>query len=123
MFAPDKWHQKLYSLQRLIREENPTVTRIATIDTGLDCDPDMADFYDRRAEAYCFLEEGCEPTPVQGDEDGHGTHLASIILDTGVSCRVYSARIARRRDDFQGGSMNMQSRNNIFSRIARVSTS
>jgi hypothetical protein len=118
MYEADKWHKNLHQLQRLLREDNATVTRIATLDTGLNLDPDMADYYDGRAEAYCFLNDGPAPKLAQGDEDGHGTHVASIILDLGVSCRVYSARIAGRRQDFQ----DMKPSKDIPHRIAKVST-
>jgi hypothetical protein len=103
----------------LIEEDSANVTKIAVLDTGLHFDIDIAVNYDGRAESYCFLDDGQEPRPLEGDEDGHGTHLASITLDIGVSCKVYSARIARHREDFQ----DTKSSKDILERIARVSIS
>jgi hypothetical protein len=123
----DLWNQRLLPLKGLILPQNAVVTKVAVLDTGLHFDADIADLYDDRAEAYCFLENDAIPSQVgagspaplrfDGDEDGHGTHMCSIVLDVGTNCKVYSGRIARTREDIRG----KKSRQEIAARIARVS--
>jgi hypothetical protein len=123
----DLWNQRLLPLKRLILPQSAVVTKVAVLDTGLHFDADIADLYDDRAEAYCFLENDVTPSEAgtdspaplrfDGDEDGHGTHMCSIVLDVGTNCKVYSGRIARKREDIRG----KKSRQDIAARIARVS--
>ena len=60
--------------------------RVAVIDTGVDAThPDLAG---RVAAQHCFVQGGCPPygqseSTSAKDEDGHGTHVAGIVLGAG----------------------------------------
>jgi subtilisin family serine protease len=103
-------------LKRLTSEASTNLTKIAVLDTGAHFNADIADLYDDRIEAHCFLQDSLAPQPLQGDEDGHGTHMASIILDVSTACKVYTARIVRHRDEMRVDTNKRE----VATRIAKV---
>ena len=118
----DRWFQKLRPIQGLLEEESKNPVKVAVLDTGLIFDSDMDARFSDRYEAYCFIETTETPeTPVicNEDADGHGTHVAHTILETGTNCKVYAARICKERYEV---SSDMASKATA-GRIAKVVTS
>ncbi|KAK6433793.1 hypothetical protein LTR95_010022 [Oleoguttula sp. CCFEE 5521] len=98
----------------LHRSETTYPVRIAIIDTGLKLSADShALHYERIAECRSWVSaaaagsENADGHVFQADEDddGHGTHIASTVLDITAEAesQIFVARVVRRRD--QLGSM------------------
>jgi hypothetical protein len=56
------------------------------------------------------------PKDGQGDPDGHGTHMASIVLDIARNCKLYVVQVAGGRSDIHGEAAN----DTVAANIARV---
>lgn len=100
------------------RDHDQNPVKLAILDSGLHFHPDIAALYSDRCETYCFLENAAYPTEYEGDEDGHGTHMASIVLGQADKCKVYTGRICKRRRDIS----NRRSSQALKKRIAKVVT-
>jgi hypothetical protein len=113
----DLWLAKLRPLQELVGDDSKPPVKVAILDTGLCCHTDDADRYYGRYESHCFLNDQDVPTLCDSDHDGHGTHMASIILEVAPHCKVYSARVCRQRTDVR----DKESSEQVVSRIVSVS--
>lgn len=93
-----------------MKETSSTSVKVAILDTGVSFHEDVArDVYEDRCEAYCFLDDPENPRPTTEDEDGHGTHMASIIMDISQSCKLYSARVFRSRQHVNARHLSKRS--------------
>ncbi|KAK5723184.1 hypothetical protein LTR17_013904 [Elasticomyces elasticus] len=83
--------------------------RIAVIDTGVSFSKTTAHMYGRRiGEIRSWV---CTADSVNGvaqqygdDSDGHGTHAASVVLNTDPFCEVYVAKVFEGRSEKFGAS-------------------
>ncbi|OQN97424.1 hypothetical protein B0A48_16583 [Cryoendolithus antarcticus] len=108
------------------RNSPSSPVRIAVIDTGLKLSADShALHYERIAECRSWVTAGAtDPTSADGhifaadeDEDGHGTHITSTILDITAEAEsyIYVARVVRLRD--QAGTMQPETEEAIAKAI------
>lgn len=80
----------------------PRSVRIAVLDTGIDTTHnafrDIMDFRGPIRAYKCWDREGRLDETTVDDTDGHGTHVAAILLRLAPRALLYVARIAERRD-------------------------
>ncbi|KAK6420018.1 hypothetical protein LTR95_016980, partial [Oleoguttula sp. CCFEE 5521] len=93
----------------LHRSDAATPAKIAIIDTGLKLSADShALYYERIAECRSWIPAAATGSETADgyvfqadeDEDGHGTHIASTVLDITAEAesQIFVARVVRRRD-------------------------
>ncbi|OQO10247.1 hypothetical protein B0A48_04605 [Cryoendolithus antarcticus] len=110
----------------LHRSDAATPVKIAIIDTGLKLSADSHTLhYERIAECRSWISaaatgyETGDGYVFQADEDddGHGTHIASTVLDITAEAepQIYVARVVRRRD--QAGPMRPETEEAIAKAI------
>jgi len=96
----DKWFKKLKETERFFEEGRKKTTkklegvRIAILDTGIDLSHPR--LKGRIAKDDCRNFVG-DPVEIR-DEVGHGTHVASLLLKTATTARVFAARVFRTRE-------------------------
>jgi subtilisin family serine protease len=85
-------------LEELSRKD-PRRVRIAILDTGIDMNHvDMLSEKDRIKKVYSWVDgKNGEEDRFGGDISGHGTHIASIVLDIAPNADLYIARITKTR--------------------------
>jgi hypothetical protein len=112
------WMQKLGRLKSILGDECKEPIKVAILDTGAHFHPDLTRFYGPRLESWSWFQNAGSDVPQlhSGDHDGHGTHLASIVLDLAPTCKVYTAQIYKRRKDVQ----DKQSNEIVEQNIAKV---
>jgi hypothetical protein len=96
--------------------------KIAVLDTGAKFDQRTRDqqYQKRLKECVTFyrshqINDG-DPLPSWVDEDGHGTHVTSLVLRVTRDCDVYAAQVFRTRNEMQ----DEQSSDEAGIRISRV---
>jgi hypothetical protein len=117
---------QLQKYQRLLAPQSTKPIKVAILDTGVDL-PDKTPKWIRkpRYESYSWtgvrVDESTQdqhPVMGQGDPDGHGTHMASIVLDIARNCKLYVVQIAGAMDDIHGE----EAKDATASAIAKVSS-
>ncbi|KIW33855.1 uncharacterized protein PV07_00671 [Cladophialophora immunda] len=100
----DRWFDALHAadsfrtLKRLSLDDTTRV-RIAILDTGLDRNHGLVREHKERIRAVCDWVDGdgSNDDDWSGDEVGHGTHIACIILANAPNADVFIARISKTR--------------------------
>jgi hypothetical protein len=80
--------------------------RIAVLDTGYD--PDALFFgrvRKRRIREWNDFVKKHEPNAL--DEDGHGTHVLSVLMQVAPAADIFVARVARNTQDLQKAAGNV----------------
>lgn len=85
--------------KRLLPELSYKPVKVAVLDSGLHFNANTADRYPGRWQTLCFMNDTEEPEAGDVDANGHGTHMASIILDVGANCHVYACRVIAQQND------------------------
>lgn len=81
-------------------------TRIAILDTGYD--PDAIFFNKHQKRRLKDWKDYVEKDqPFQKDEDGHGTHVLSVLMKVVPAADIYVARVARNTHDLQNATQNV----------------
>ena len=77
--------------------------RIAVLDTGVDLNhPDMNSERIQSVRSWVNGKNGEEEDRGGGDESGHGTHTAGILLDLAPDADIYLAQIATKKPSSPG---------------------
>ncbi|WPH01825.1 Hypothetical protein R9X50_00467900 [Acrodontium crateriforme] len=103
----NEWMRKSKAFRQIISRTEKEPIRVAILDTGIDLPEDVMNtaVYDvDRIKCYtCVDFPGVTPLELGSfiDEDGHGTHITSIILDLARACNVYCIQIARKRAEMK----------------------
>jgi len=102
----DEWFKSLRPVQQLIHQDNPSGVKIAILDSGIDLDHlDMIAVEDRIKDVRSWV-SGADGVriPKGGDSQGHGTHVAGIVLDVANLADIYVAKITQKGtlDDYDG---------------------
>ena len=93
--------------------DNACLVRVAILDTGANFNKRMNFLYKNRIKDYwswCGPESHVEGRSVLGndgqpilpegqDEDGHGTHIMSVLLQVAPVCQVYIAKVFETHND------------------------
>lgn len=100
----DEWFQALRSVDGFrtlarLKLDDPTRIKIAILDTGLDRNHPFVREHKARIKAVCDWvdSDGLNDDDFSGDEVGHGTHVAFIILANVPNADVFVARISKTR--------------------------
>lgn len=130
----DEWFEKLSTFLHSIytehdlRLERREPVKVAIIDTGAHFDRDTLDTqYDNRIEKFQTwkdLKDGVHgrALPLGGvDEDGHGTHVTSVLLNVAQFCKVYVAQVFTT-DLEHRALVSRQDSREVGTRIANVSS-
>ena len=84
--------------------------RVAILDTGALFADEVLDLYDGQLiecrNWHDCTDENGEHMPDGGDDDGHGTHVASLLLGVAPNCHVYVARVSGHRKAQRSASAN-----------------
>ncbi|TEA15011.1 Subtilisin DY [Colletotrichum sidae] len=84
------------------REQPKDRIRVAILDTGVDCSHvDLADALRRRQIIYKNFYPTESDSEVAEDDNGHGTHVTSLLLSVAPNVDVYMARVTDAKMDFQ----------------------
>jgi subtilisin family serine protease len=121
----EKFLSKLEILQRVLGNTSKQPIKVAILDTGIDLPDNMPTRMRKpRYRAYSWIgvppdndQYQHPPKDDQSDPDGHGTHMASIILDIARNCQLYVVQIAGARSEACGEETN----DAIAMNIARAS--
>ncbi|EJP63535.1 Peptidase S8/S53, subtilisin/kexin/sedolisin [Beauveria bassiana ARSEF 2860] len=80
--------------------------RIAVLDTGYD--PDAIFFNrERKKRLKGWRDFTVKAQPVGKDEDGHGTHVLSVLMQVAATADIYVARVARDTSELQYSTQNV----------------
>lgn len=80
--------------------------RIAVLDTGYD--PDAIFFSRERKKRLRHWKDYVEKDQLHAkDEDGHGTHVLSVLMKVAPAADVFVARVARDSADLQNATENV----------------
>lgn len=119
----DDWFARFQGLEALfpLRQLEPGDTRrvrIAIIDTGIDMghvDIQAAAVNGQIAKVCDWVDgrEGVEDENI-GDASGHGTHIASVILNMAPHVDLYIARVTKRRELFDTEAENVAKVRTLF---------
>jgi hypothetical protein len=93
----DSWFEKFQRLTDTIDEAKGPRIKVAILDTGIDLQhEDIVPCADRIKDVRSWINgnDGVEDWTT-GDEHGHGTHVAAILIDTATEADVYIAKITR----------------------------
>jgi len=117
--------EKLEIFQRTLGSASEQPIKVAILDTGIDL-PDGLSTWMRKSryESYSWMgvpEDNDTrqylPSADQKDPDGHGTHMASVVLDVARNCHLYAVQIAGARSEACGEETNAA----IVANVARAS--
>lgn len=110
----EKWLENLKTsdvMRRVVTafNEQPSLKneriRIAVLDTGYD---PQAIFFDRdRTPRIKGWKDCVERDQIHKDDDGHGTHVLSVLMQVAPAADIYVARIARSTSDLPNSSANV----------------
>ncbi|KAL7808609.1 subtilisin-like protein [Trichoderma gracile] len=100
-----KWFQKMKALSTSLSQTrgSPAGVRIAILDTGCNIDSVFFDMPSIRRRLRGWKDFVSGATDWQ-DQQGHGTYLASLILQIASVADIYVARVARSADDLAKAS-------------------
>ncbi|KAL7797031.1 hypothetical protein V8C43DRAFT_277981 [Trichoderma afarasin] len=80
--------------------------RIVVLDTGYD--PDAVFFLNRDRKRRIFWKDFVEENqPEAKDENGHGTHILSVLMKVAPAADVFMARVARDTQDLPNATENI----------------
>jgi hypothetical protein len=105
------WLNRFGTFRRdlFLQVQNDTAVKplkIAVIDTGAWFDKKtLVKQYDNRVAGFwpcTAAEEAKAPVCMQSDLDGHGTSVASVLLDIDQNCHVYVYKAFNKKDEQQG---------------------
>ena len=121
----EKFLSKLEILQRVLGNTSKQPIKVAILDTGIDLPDGMPKWMRKpRYKAYSWIgvppdNDQCQypPRNDENDPDGHGTHMASIVLDIARNCQLYVVQVAGARSEACGEKTNVA----IAMNIARAS--
>ncbi len=110
--ASDDWIKKV---KEIIHERiglQPTHrVKVALLDTGIDLEHAYFDkqYPHGRIKSVCSWVDGKEGVEDAwgGDESGHGTFIASLLLDLAPNIDLYVARISKSRGFRKGTALNV----------------
>lgn len=112
----DNWFARFRRLEALsplqqLPPGDPRRVRVAIIDTGVDMghiDIQAAAANGQIVKVCDWVDgrEGVEDENI-GDFEGHGTHIASVILDMAPHVDLYIARVTKQRELFDGEAENV----------------
>ena len=108
----------------ILDPERQHSVRVAVIDTGADMPTNVAkdDYNGRLKECRTWLNtEDSKGMPQGGDDDGHGTHLVSLVLNIAPLCDVYAAQVFPKRERESSSDSSKQAVRALHQRIANVS--
>lgn len=107
------------------RAISPTPVKIAVLDTGTYDPKDLRLVYHGRLKECrgwrdSRNSENGVDMPNGGDQDGHGTHVTSLLLDItqGLECEVFVAQVFGDRHEKQSSQSNQR----VQRSISQVST-
>ncbi|OJK00429.1 hypothetical protein ASPACDRAFT_43016 [Aspergillus aculeatus ATCC 16872] len=105
--ATEKWMKDFSAFCKVLisysRDENVKI-RVAVLDTGIDGEHAFvkARWHRQELKDQGYQDFSAEPAGLDAcDVDGHGTHVAGLILRFAPSVDLYVARIATRREDLR----------------------
>jgi len=116
--SSEDWLQRIDKLNYRLRSVagsswNHKRIRIAILDTGYD-DDSGSGFFDgiddewgSRRDRFHGWKDYIDASQAPLDEDGHGTHLVSLIMRMAPDADIYVARVARNSKDFDSCSDNV----------------
>ena len=110
--ASKQWMNRFESIVHPVFDQLPSTkvvdsVRIAVLDTGAEFDhfTRMRVYNNRLVECrtwYRFETDSNDKIPAKsGDEDGHGSHVTSLVLRVARNCHVYAAQVFRSKQEFQ----------------------
>lgn len=112
----DTWIEKFRNLEELLplqqlQPGDSRRVRVAIIDTGIDMGhvDIQAAVQDGRIGEVCDWVDGRQGTEdkIVGDSFGHGTHVASVVLDLAPNVDLYIARVTKGRELCHGQAKNV----------------
>jgi hypothetical protein len=123
--ATARYFEQLKDFQLLLHQKSTNPIKVVILDTGVDLPTGMPNWLrEPRYESYSWMgmddDDGTQnprPKGGQGDPDGHGTHMASIVLDIARNCKLYIVQVAGERKAILGKEAN----DAVAANIARVS--
>lgn len=116
--SADDWISKYKDevFARIRPKYNQKPIKVAILDTGIDLPEQASNIYEDQLAGWF---SGLKEETLHRDEDGHGTHCASLLLKTGLNISLFVARVFRnsteRRD--QTGIKD------LYTRIEKVCSS
>jgi len=94
--------------------------RIAVLDTGYDAATIFFSDRSRKRRIQGWKDVALEPSASGQDEDGHGTHVLSILMKVIPAADFYVARVARRKSDLANSSKHIAEVCLTFSLVTTV---
>lgn len=129
-----KYVLELEAFQKLLDRTSKSPIKVVVLDTGIDLPRSVPSRYKGdRIRSYSWqgvpddnADSSRHPRdqtsdahglgPGERDPDGHGTHMASIILDIARNCDLYAVQVAGARKDMRGEKASSA----VAANIARV---